>query len=361
MKKFLANIFRELLRKLEDTKENTYEIGSQEELKKEELVIKTEETVTTVDFEQQQKEPNNKQEGAKTTNIGKAIKVHSPRELRDIMGLMEIPIVSLSKKRSAPIIYESPDGSTKIKITPHTGHYIASIYDWDIILFVSSKLQEFLNNSSDVPPRTLIIPRHELIKAICKHTGKTTNKELEAGLARLQLTGIETTINNEDYRHREGFGFVDRWGYTERKDIKEFRITLSDWLYETTCSKGALLKVDPGYFKLTSGLKRFLYRTARKHVGSKNNSWVFSIKSLYNRSGSEQEFKKFKHDLKKAVSDNDIPGYFIEWTQEDGKEKVRFINKELLAKTCTILPEPDEDQESQPQNLLQFSLPEQNP
>src|SRR5579862_1776862 len=146
MKKFLANIFRELLRKLEDTKENTYEISSQEGLK-------TEETVTTVDFKQQQKEPNNKQEGAKTTNIGKAIKVHSPRELRDIMGLMEIPIVSLSKKRSAPIIYESPDGSTKIKITPHTGHYIASIYDWDIILFVSSKLQEFLNNSSDVPPR----------------------------------------------------------------------------------------------------------------------------------------------------------------------------------------------------------------
>jgi len=354
MRKFFAKFFIQLAKRLEKTEKKNCKEKPPEELK-EEPEIKNEETVGATDFKQQQKETDSKQQEAKITNTEKVITVHSPRELRDIMGLMEVPIVSLSKNRTAPLIYESPDGSTKVKITAHTGHYLASIYDWDIILFVSSKLQEFLNNGSEVPPRTIVIPRHELIKAICRHTGKTTNKELEASLARLQLTGIETTINNEDYRHREGFGFVDRWGYTERKDIKEFRITLSDWLYETTCSKGALLKVDPGYFKLTSGLKRFLYRTARKHVGSKNNSWAFSIRALYNRSGSERDFKKFKHDLKKSVSDNDIPGYFIEWIQEDGKEKVRFINKELLAKTCTILPEKNEDEDQQFSVLAQQS------
>jgi plasmid replication initiation protein len=198
-----------------------------------------------------------------------------------------------------------------------------------------------MNNISDIPPRTLIIPRHEFIKAICRHTGKTNKKELEASLERLQLTGIDTTIHNENYRYRGGFGFLDSWGYTERTDVKEFRITLSDWLYEITCSKGALLKVAPEYFNITSGLKRFLYRTARKHVGSKNNSWAFSTRVLYERSGSEQEFRKFKYDLKKAVLNNDIPGYFMEWGKEDGKEKVCFIKREDSGKRCTIHTKPN--------------------
>ena len=249
-----------------------------------------------------------------------------PRDIRDVMELMEFPFVALSKNRTAPIIYENFNGSVKVKISGHPPHYVASIYDWDIILFVSSTLQELINSNKDIPPRTLIIPRHKLLKEIYKHDGKTNRKEMEESLARLQLTGIETTIHNEDYRYRGGFGFLDSWGYTERKDIKEFRITLSEWLYEITCHKGALLKVHPEYFKITSGLKRFLYRTARKHVGIQNENWTFSIENLYEKSGSEQEFKKFKYKLKKSVKDNDIPSYFLEWIEKNGKVSVRFIN-----------------------------------
>ena len=252
--------------------------------------------------------------------------IKDPRDIRDVMELMEVPFVALSKHRTAPIIYESPDGKSKVKISRHTEHYIPSIYDWDIILFVSSKLQETINSKSDIPPRTLIVKRNELIKSIYRHSGRTTYIEMEAALNRLRSALIETTIHNEDYRYRGGFGFLDSWGYTERKDIKEFRITLSEWLYSITCSKGALLKVHPEYFKITSGIKRFLYRTARKHVGTQNESWTFSIETLYKKSGSEQELRKFKHDLKKSVKDNDIPGYFLEWIDDDGKISLRFIN-----------------------------------
>lgn len=264
--------------------------------------------------------------------------IKDPRDIRDIMELMEVPFVSLSKNRTDPIIYESPSGKTKVKISCHTGHYLASIYDWDIILFVASKLQETLNLGKDIPPKTLIIPRHELIKAIYKHDGKKNRKQIEAALARLQLTGIETTIHNEDYRYRGGFGFLDGWRYTERKDVKEFRITLSEWLYDITCRKGSLLKVDPEYFKITSGLKRFLYRTARKHVGTQNETWTFSIKRLYEKSGSEQEFKKFKYDLRRSVKDNDIFGYLMEWIEKDGEESVRFINTRQYIKKATPPP-----------------------
>lgn len=158
----------------------------------------------------------------------------------------------------------------------------------------------------------MIVPRHELLKSLRRGLGGQRQKELEASLSRLQLTGIETTIRNEDGRYRAGFGFLEWWSYTERKDIKEVEIELSDWLYDGICVKGALLMVDSEYFSITSALKRFLYRTARKHVGGHGNNWDFSVETLYEKSGSESEFKFFKRDLKAAVLQNDIPGFHLE-------------------------------------------------
>lgn len=247
---------------------------------------------------------------------------------RDLMEIMEVPFLALSKNRKSPILYESSDGTRKVKVTRHTGHFLASIYDWDIILFVASKMQKIIDEMSDIPPRNMVVPRHELLKAIHRRNGKKTDKDLEKTLSRLQLTGIETTIRNEDYRYKAGFGFLDSWRYTERKDVKEIRITLSQWLYDGICAKGSLLKVEPTYFKLTSGLKRFLYRTARKHAGNSKDGWEFSIEKLYEKSGSEQEFKKFKSDLKSAVLDNNIPDYSIKWIEKMGN-RLSFL-KDLL-------------------------------
>lgn len=257
------------------------------------------------------------------------IKEYDPR---DMMEIMEVPFLALSKNRTKPISYQSKDGKIKVRITRHTEHYIASIYDWDIILFVAAKMQEIMNTGSDIPPRTLIVPRNEILKSLGKHNGKKQEKDLKESLARLKLTGIETTIRNENGRYDAGFGFLDSWGYTDRKDIREMRITLSQWLYDGICKKGALLKVGQEYFDLTSGLKKFLYRTARKHVGN-GDYWEFSIEKLYEKSGSEQDIRFFKRDLKKAVFDNDIPDYFIEWKEEKDKILVRFINKNADSKT----------------------------
>jgi plasmid replication initiation protein len=280
-----------------------------------------EEHIPSIELEEGEKNPDNKTKKKASREL--TIKSFDPR---DIMELMEVPFLALSKNRTAPINYESPDGGVKVKISCHTGHYVASIYDWDIILFAASKMQEIINSGEDIPPRTLIVPRHELLKALHKQDGKKEKKDLKSSLSRLRLTGIETTIRNEDGRYDAGFGFLDSWGYTEREDIKEIKITLSQWLYDGICKKGSLLKVSQEYFTITSGLKKFLYRTARKHVGKNENSWDFSIEKLYEKSGSEREFKKFKHDLKKVVNDNDLPGYFIKWMERDGKDFIRFQN-----------------------------------
>jgi plasmid replication initiation protein len=247
--------------------------------------------------------------------------------IRDVIDLMEFPFLALSKNRRSPIIYESPDGTQKIKISRHTGHFLASIYDWDIVLVIAGQIQKVLNNGSDIPPRNVIIPRHELLKALHKQDGKKQQKDLEKSLDRLKMTGISTTVNNKDYRHRAGFGFIDSWGYIERKNNREMRtiqIELSKWLYELCCARGALLKTDQSYFQLTSGLKRFLYRTARKHAGKNKDGWKLTVETLYEKSGSEQEFKKFKSDLKSAVKENSIPEYALEWVEKDRKSSVLF-------------------------------------
>lgn len=248
--------------------------------------------------------------------------------IRDVIDLMEIPFVSLSKDRTNPIIFESKDKTQKVIISGHRGHFLASIYDWDIILVVAGKIQEILNSGSDIPAHKITIPRHELLKALGKNGGRKQQKDLEKSLDRLKLTGISTTVNNKDFRHRAGFGFIDSWSYSERKNDRETRkiqITLSPWLYEICCSQGALLKSNRLYFNIKSGLQKFLYRTARKHAGE--GYWEFSLEKLYAKSGSEREFKKFKNDLKSAISTSDIPDYSLEWIDRHGKIYIGFKKK----------------------------------
>lgn len=261
--------------------------------------------------------------------------IHYPeKKLRDVIDLMEFPFVALSKDRINPLVYESEDKTQKVVISGHRGHFLASIYDWDIILVVAGKIQEILNKS-EIPSHNVIIPRHELLKTLGKQGGKKEQKDLEKSLQRLQLTGITTTVNNKDYRYKAGFGFIDSWGYLERKndrEIKNVKITLSPWLYELCCAKGNLLKSHRDYFELTSGLKRFLYRTARKHAGNNKDGWEFSLEKLYEKSGSEREFKKFKSDLKVAVIENDIPDYTMQAIQKNNKTFILFKPKTNIEK-----------------------------
>jgi len=327
MRQFFAKLLSRLAKSLEKEK---LEFVSRSETEKVPNVIPENEITLLTSSEEikSEQKPNNK---AIENREKKQQKISTSTDVvefnpRDMIEIMEVPFLALSKNRTKPIIYKSKDGKRKIKVSAHREHYVASIYDWDIILLISAKMQEVINSGSDIPARTLIIPRNEILKALHKHNGKKQEKDLKESLARLKLTGIETTIRNENGRYDAGFGFLDSWGYTDRKDLKELRITLSQWLYDGICKKGALLKVSQGYFDLTSGLKKFLYRTARKHVGYKD-LWEFSVEKLYEKSGSEREFKKFKYDLKKAVFDNDIPDYFLEWKENGGKTLILFKNK----------------------------------
>ena len=339
MRKFLSSFLRKILKKIDQEEPISSSFLDKEE-RQEEVVVSVEVIQTD-----KPKEPKiKKQKPQRLPEL-------SPQEkaARDITEMMEVPFLALSKNRIKPIIYEKHNGTSmiKVKISAHRGHFLASIYDWDIVLFVAGKMQEILNNGSDIPPRTMIIPRHELLKSLRRGSGGQRQKELEASLSRLQLTGIDTTIRNEDGRYRAGFGFLDSWGYTKREDVKEIHITLSQWLYDGICVKGALLLVDPDYFSITSALKRFLYRTARKHTGGHGEIWEFSVERLYEKSGSENDFRKFKSDLKEVVLKNDIPGYYLRWIE---KEKKAFVSFKNLRKLPLLI---DVNEKFREENLLQ--------
>jgi hypothetical protein len=325
MRKFLTSILERLTERLKK-----YDLPAEVQTKEE-----VEERIFFPNVEKEAK-PRQKEEKQSQNNHKDSLLVPflsqtavSKGPVRDIMNLMDTPFLALSKNRKKPIIYESPDGTRKTRISAHSECFLASIYDWDIIVFVAGKIQEIINNRSDIPPRSITIPRHEILKALHKHNVNTQQKELENSLHRLKRTAIDTTVCNEDGRYKSDFGFIDSWEYTERKDKKEMKITLSQWLYDLICTKGALLKVDTAYFDITSGLKKFLYRTARKCVGYNKDGWEFSIETLYEKSGSEREFKKFKSDIKRAVFDNDIPEYSMTWVPKSRQTFVVFTKSKI--------------------------------
>ena len=214
-------------------------------------------------------------------------------------------------------------------------------------MIVAGKIQEVLNNGSDIPSRKITIPRHELLKALHRHGGRKEQKDLEKSLARLQLTGINPTINNKDGRYVEGFGFIESWRYSERKSDREtkiIQITLSEWLYELCCAQGSLLKSNSLYFDITSGLQKFLYRTARKHAGNNKDGWEFSLEKLYKKSGSEGNIRKFKSKLKEVVIENGLPDYCMEWIERHGKTFIGIKKRSLIDEIDRIVEKHEEKQ-----------------
>jgi plasmid replication initiation protein len=55
-------------------------------------------------------------------------------------------------------------------------------------------------------------------------------------------------------------------------------ITLPDWLYDGVVQKGGVLTIHEDYFLLTGGIGRWLYRVARKHAGTQELGWQFTMR-----------------------------------------------------------------------------------
>jgi Replication initiator protein A. len=173
MRKLFVRLLKRLTKSLDEEQEiicQLEEVKEAQETPSEELQVEAQ-IIPPIDIEEAEKKTARKSKKKSSTAI-----TTSSFDPRDIMESMGVPYLALSKNRKSPIIYESPDGTTKIRISCHSEQYIASIYDWDIIQCIAGKIQEVINSKSDIPSRTIIVPRHKLLKELNKHDRKKKQK-----------------------------------------------------------------------------------------------------------------------------------------------------------------------------------------
>lgn len=229
---------------------------------------------------------------------------------RDEREAMSAPLVSLSKNKRTKIEWEGPSGQ-KVMVTAPEETGIATIWDYDVLLWAISQINEAVNNGQEVTPKIEFQP-YNLLKAVGRNTGGQGYAELKAALQRLLSTSV--TYDSPSLKSKRrllgGFNLLSSYRIEENEDGigKAAVLELPMWLFEAVTKDRDVLAISPEYFDLTSGLDRFLYRLARRHVG-KQAGWIFTFRDLHGRSGSSQDYGPFARDLRKAIARNALPEY----------------------------------------------------
>lgn len=243
--------------------------------------------------------------------------------LRDQRDTMERPFFALNKrKRTKPIDYTSPDGKVSVHVTGNAEYGIATIYDLDILIYCASLLVEYKRRGVNDIPQTLPVVPYDMLRVLRRDTGGGEYQNLANALARLQSTTVRTNLHSSG-RRETTFSWID--SFTQVVDakgkIRGMRITLAKWFYDGVLMDGGVLAIDPDYFDLTGGLSRWLYRVARKHAGGNGaDGFTISFPTLYEKSGSESPYRRFKFEMLKLARENFLPGYSLEVIAQDRRE-----------------------------------------
>jgi plasmid replication initiation protein len=87
-------------------------------------------------------------------------------------------------------------------------------------------------------------------------------------------------------------------------------LELSNWFWEGVLMKGGVLSIDRAYFDISGGRERWLYRVARKHAGGAGEAgFAIAMPTLFEKSGAEGEYRRFKFEIIKLADKNALPGY----------------------------------------------------
>lgn len=242
--------------------------------------------------------------------------------LRDQREMMERPFFSLAKsKRVKAIDYTSPDGLLWVNVSANPAFGMATIWDADILIYCASMLADMARRGVNDVPRKLHIMPYDLLRAIGRPTTGRAYELLAQSLDRLVSTTIKTNIRADAghepasgrARREATFSWLDGWTQlvderTERS--KGMTLELSNWFWEGVMMKGGVLSIDRAYFNITGGRERWLYRVARKHAGGAGEGgFAISMPVLFEKSGAEGQYRRFKFEMLKLAEKNDLPGY----------------------------------------------------
>ena len=252
--------------------------------------------------------------------------------IRDQRETMERPFFSLAKKpRYTPIEYNVGDVWVEVSANLKIG--LATIWDADILIWAATQIQEALDRGM-TPSRTIRFHPHNLLKSVRRQTGGEHYRRLRAALDRLTHTAVRTNIRAEGLKKSASFHWLESWKEIADEKTGEpmgMTLTLPDWLYEGILTKGGVLTIHEDYFLLTGGVERWLYRVARKHAGSQEGGWQFTMRQLHEKSGSTSRLSDFAIDVRKVVEADSLPEYTAAiHKNEEGEEVIRFLKRDQL-------------------------------
>ena len=264
--------------------------------------------------------------------------------LRDQREMMERPFFSLAKsKRLKPIDYTSPDGKLFVHVSANPEYGMATIWDADILIYCASMLADMARRGVNDVPRKINVMPYDILRAIGRPTTGRAYELLGQALDRLVSTTIKTNIRAEN-RREATFSWLDGWTQlvderTER--TRGMTLELSNWFWEGVLMKGGVLAIDKAYFNITGGRERWLYKVARKHAGGAGEGgFAIAMPTLFEKSGAEGEYRRFKFEILKLAAKDALPGYALSIEQGKGDEpllRMRRVDGKLGAEAS--LPE----------------------
>lgn len=243
---------------------------------------------------------------------------------RDEIASMEHPFFALKGGDTKVRVYKN--GNTTVIVKPNTDG-LATVFDKDIWIYATSKLQEAINNNQPIS-RTITFTPYDFFITTNRDKGGRSYLELEKALSRLKGTTIKTNIiYSEDKQETIEFGLIDSWRIIEEQkgklEIGMVEVTLPDWLYQAI-TKTKVLQISPDYFRIRKAIDRRLYEIARKHCGNQHE-FVISFDKLYAKTGSTAALSKFKFNIKQLAKTNDLPDYEVLF--DPSTDKVTFKNR----------------------------------
>ena len=267
--------------------------------------------------------------------------------IRDYQDCMIYPFVSLQKNRTEPIEFNGrvKGGTVHVKVQALSGFYIASIWDWDFLLAVTAHLNDAVDRNVPTSNEVSFAP-HTLLTTMKRGTSGREYQNLAHTVRRLHATHVFTNIRDFDQPGGEGgFNWITSFRipkrYSESASITEetpdgvadpsrpWRVTLQPWLYRALERRSDILAVHPGYFGLTGGIERWLYRLARKAVPDNADvpAITFPVQMLYRHSGVSGSMKKFTAKLRKIEQEDPLPEYGIAVNRDPDNTSVTLFRK----------------------------------
>ena len=164
--------------------------------------------------------------------------------------------------------------ASPFKVTP--GPWVGDHLDADILIWTATQITEALDRGGEVSPVINFHP-YALLKGIRRHTGGDQYKKLLDALRRLHNTSVETNIRQQ--ARSRAFHWIEEWGHQEDENGRPIKlsITLPKWLYDGSSTPGEVLTIHPTTSSSKAVIERWLYRVARKHAGSQDGGWRFTM------------------------------------------------------------------------------------